>query len=155
MFSTHGRYALRIMTDLAQHYSGEEYTSLKDIAERQELSKSYLSNITAQLSKAGLLESKRGPNGGGVRLARPPQEYNIAEILIAAGENIAPVVCLAPGSEECPRTEHCPTRKLWEEYEQASIDFLKSRSLADLADEEDYTPDSAPRLCDTAHRNDD
>ena len=132
MISTNGRYALRVMTDLAQHMD-QGYIKLEDIAKRQELSKSYLANIMSKLSKAGLVNGKRGARGGGVKLTKEPSEYTVAEILTAADERLAPVACLVTGAEECHRAKTCPTRKIWEEYEEITMKFLMSKTLADVA----------------------
>ena len=132
MFSTNGRYALRVMVDLAEHM-GQGHIRLDDIAKRQGLSKSYISNIMAKLSKAGLVDGKRGAYDGGVKLIKEPKEYTVAEILVAANEKLAPVACLSPGAAECPRVNICSTRKMWEEYAELTSNFLTSRTLADLA----------------------
>lgn len=143
MFSTNGRYALRVMTDLAEHI-GQDYIKLEDIAKRQELSKSYMANIMAKLSKAGLIVGKRGAHGGGVMLTRDPKEYTVAEILTAADEKLAPVACLLPNAEACPRADFCPTRKMWVEYGEISTNYLNGKTLADIVSlDERY---SAPAL---------
>ena len=152
MISTFGRYALRIMGDLAQN-TDAGFIKLKDIAKRQQLSHSYLANIMAKLSEAGLVETRRGTRIGGARLVKPPQDYTIAEILIAADETLAPMVCLLPDTEGCPRAEFCPTRRVWEGYAQVTFDYLNSKTLADIACVEDKNPPSLPRLCSTPPRS--
>ena len=131
MFSTNGRYALRVMADLAEHI-GQGYIKFEDIAKRQELSRSYMANIMAKLSKAGLVDGKRGAHGGGVKLIKEPKEYTVAEILAAADEKLAPVACLLPNAEKCHRANICPTRQMWLEYEEMSMKFLTGKTLADL-----------------------
>ena len=145
MISTNGRYALRVMTDLAQHMD-QGYIKLEDVAKRQELSKSYLANIMSKLSKAGLVNGKRGARGGGVRLTKAPSEYTVAEILTAANERLAPVACLMTGSEECHRAKTCPTRKVWEEYEEITMNFFMNKTLADVACLDGENPPPAPEV---------
>ena len=111
MISTKGRYALRVMIDLAE--SGlEEYVPLKEIADREEISRKYLENIMTVLSKAGLVDAIHG-KGGGYRLNRRPEEYTLAEILNLTEGTLAPVSCMENGQCSCDRTQDCRTKPNW------------------------------------------
>ncbi|MCH5291111.1 MAG: Rrf2 family transcriptional regulator [Treponema sp.] len=140
--STRGRYALRFMIDLAQHDS-TEYTALKDISERQGISVKYLEQITSLLSKFGLLQSVRGPQGG-YKLAKVPSAYTIGEILRITEGNLAPVACLQQPVNSCPRAQGCATLNLWAGLSKVINDYLDSKTLEDLvksntgADDIDY-----------------
>lgn len=101
MISTKGRYALRVLVDMAEHPS-DGYIPLKDIARRQEISEKYLESIVRMLVQAQILEGLRG-KGGGYRLKKPPEQYTAAEILRVTEGPLAPVACLEPGAEACPR----------------------------------------------------
>lgn len=129
--STRGRYALRFMIDLAQH-NKEEFTPLKDISERQNISIKYLEQITSLLSKYGLLQSVRGPQGG-YKLARLPEQYTIGEILRITEGDLAPVACLENNAEKCPRTSICPTIKFWIGLENTINNYLDSVTLDQLS----------------------
>src|SRR5574344_250645 len=131
--STRGRYALRFMIDLAQHDNGE-YTALKDISERQEISIKYLEQITSLLSKFGLLLSVRGPQGG-YKLAKTPAQYTIGEILRITEGNLAPVTCLETEENTCPRKENCPTLTLWEGLSKMVNNYLDGITLEDLVNQ--------------------
>ncbi len=128
--STRGRYALRFMIDLAQHDSSG-YIALKDISERQGISIKYLEQITSLLSKFGLLQSVRGPQGG-YRLSKRPENYSIGEILRITEGDLAPVACLAGEVNVCPRAEDCVTLKLWEGLNKVVNDYLDGKTLEDL-----------------------
>lgn len=128
--STRGRYALRFMIDLAQQDS-TTYTALKDISERQEISIKYLEQITSLLSKFGLLQSVRGPQGG-YRLAKPASEYTIGEILRITEGDLAPISCLATSENTCPRKTSCHTIDLWEGLNNVINNYLDSKTLEDL-----------------------
>ena len=130
MISTRGRYALRVMLDLAENDNGT-YIPLKDIAERQEISKKYLEIIVKDLVKNGFLTAVSG-KGGGYRLARAPEDYTIGEIIELMEGPLAPVACLADGEVSCPRSENCLTLPMWKEYYQLIHDFFYSRKLSDL-----------------------
>ena len=106
--STKGRYALRVMIDLAEHQA-ERYVPLKEVAERQEISEKYLENILKVLVQNGFLEGLRG-KGGGYRLTRTPDQYTVAEILLLTEGSLAPVSCLVPGA---PAASGCPTRRTY------------------------------------------
>ena len=131
--STRGRYALRFMIDLAQH-SSTEYTALKDISERQSISVKYLEQITSLLSKFGLLQSVRGPQGG-YKLAKRPEEYTIGEILRITEGDLSPVSCLAQPVNSCSRVNECATIELWQGLANVINEYLDSKTLADLVNQ--------------------
>ena len=128
--STRGRYALRFMIDLAQH-GNAEYTALKDVSKRQDISIKYLEQITSLLSKYGLLQSVRGPQGG-YKLARHPSEYTVGEILRITEGDLAPVACLSQPNNTCPKRMACATLNLWEGLNNAINTYLDSKTLEDL-----------------------
>ena len=132
MISTKARYALRVMIDLAQH-EGEGNIPLKDIAERQEISKKYLEIIVKELVRAGLLNGVSG-KGGGYSLCRKADEYTVGEILELMEGTLAPVACLADNAEPCPRADFCLTLPMWEDYYKMVHDFFYGRKLSDLLD---------------------
>lgn len=130
MISTKGRYALRVMLDLADHNTGS-YIPLKDIAGRQDISVKYLENILASLSRASLVDATRG-KGGGYRLAKPPEEYSAGEIIRLAEGHLASVACLKDDHPGCERSGHCRALPLWQGLDQVVSEYLDSVSLADL-----------------------
>ncbi len=130
MISTKGRYALRVMIDLAEH-EGEGYIPLKDIAERQELSKKYLEIIVKELVKEKLLTGLSG-RGGGYKLCRTPEEYTIGEILELMEGSLATVACLAKDAKPCPRAARCKTLPMWAEYDKMVHDYFYGKTLADF-----------------------
>ena len=130
MISTKGRYALRVMIDLAEN-GADGYTPLKDIADRQEISKKYLEIIVKELVQGKLLLAVSG-KGGGYRLARRPEEYTVGEILELMEGTLSPVACLADDSYPCSRRSKCRTLPIWEEYDRLTRDFFFGRTLADL-----------------------
>lgn len=130
LISTRGRYALRIMADLAERRS-EGFVPLKDLARCQEISEKYLESITKLLVKAGLLEGLRG-KGGGYRLVKPPEKCTLEEILLLTEDTLAPVSCLEPGAAACPRAADCRTLPVWEGLDGLIRDYLRQRTLADL-----------------------
>ncbi|MDD7770349.1 RrF2 family transcriptional regulator [Suipraeoptans intestinalis] len=130
MISTKARYALRVMIDLALH-EGQGYIPLKDIALRQSISEKYLESILKKLVAADMLKGLRG-RGGGYTLVRPPKEYKIGEIIELTEGSFAPVACLMPGAEECPRSESCITLPLWKKFNAMTHDFFYQISLEDL-----------------------
>lgn len=127
--STKGRYALRVMIDLAIH-SKENFIPLKDIATRQEISNKYLEQIIAMLNKAGYLETARG-NTGGYKLARKPEEYRVGDILRATEGDLSPIYCLTDKGE-CSRKEACKTFSFWEGLDNVITEYVDSKTLADL-----------------------
>ncbi len=130
MISTKGRYALRVMLDLAGH-GGDGYVPLKEIAERQQISKKYLEILMRELVAGGLIEGVSG-KGGGYRLCRAPEDYPLGEILERMEGTLAAVACLAPGAKPCPRAEQCGTLSLWAEYNRITRDFFYGKRLSDL-----------------------
>lgn len=130
MISTRGRYAIRVMIDLAEHNTGN-YIPLKDIAERQGVSKKYLEIIVKDMVAGELLTGASG-KGGGYKLCRKPEEYNIGEILELMEGSLSSVVCLADGKFECPRRQACQTLPMWEEYDKMVHDFFYGKKLSDL-----------------------
>lgn len=128
--STKGRYALRLMIDVAEHSNGN-YVSLKDIATRQELSTKYLEQIVGQLSKAGFLKSSRGAQGG-YQLARSPEEYTVGDILRLTEGNLAPVTCLQDDENQCQRCEGCATLDFWTGLYRVINQYIDRFTLADL-----------------------
>ncbi len=127
--TTRGRYALRVMVELGLNY-GKGYVPLKDIAASQEISQKYLESITADLSKAGLVEGIHG-KGGGYKLVKSPADYSVGEILRASEGSLAPVECLEKGAK-CDRAEKCATLPLWQELNKVVSDFLDGKTLASL-----------------------
>ena len=130
MISSKGRYALRVMIDLARQ-SNEGYVPLKDIAERQNISKKYLEIIAKELVGAKLLKGVSG-KGGGYRLNREPEDYSVGEILDVMENSMAVVSCLENGAEECPRAAECDTLPMWTELNQLIHNFLYTQKLSDL-----------------------
>ena len=131
MISTRGRYALRVMIDLAEHQS-EKYVPLKEVAARQEISEKYLENILKVLVQNGFLEGLRG-KGGGYRLTRSPDQYTVAEILLLTEGSLAPVSCLTPGAPACERMANCRTYTMWKGLNDLIADYFGKITLADLA----------------------
>lgn len=130
MISTKGRYALRVMIDLAEH-KGEGYIPLKDIAARQEISKKYLEVIVKDLVR-GKMVAGRGGHGGGYVLCRDPKEYAVGEILEWMEGSLATVSCLTQDAPPCPRAEKCKTLPLWKEYNQLVHEYFYGKKLTDL-----------------------
>lgn len=130
LISTRGRYALRVLIDLAEH-PNESFLSLKGIAQRQEISEKYLESIIRMLVKARVLESLRG-KGGGYRLRKAPDQYTVGSILRLTEESLAPVACLEKGAEICPRMGQCRTLPLWQGLDKVIYDYLESVTIADL-----------------------
>ena len=130
MITTKGRYALRVMIDLMEH-SGEKYVPLKEIAQRQMISKKYLEIIVKDLVKGKMVVGASG-KGGGYRLARKPEDYSVGEILELMEGTLAAVACLENGAVKCPRADMCETLPLWKEYNQLTHDFLYGKKLSGL-----------------------
>ncbi|MGI6110070.1 MAG: RrF2 family transcriptional regulator [Eubacteriaceae bacterium] len=135
MVSTKGRYALRVMIDLAENNTGE-YIPLKDIAERQEISKKYLESIMTLLSKSGLITALHG-KGGGYKLNRSPSDYSVGSILKVTEKTLAPVSCLECEPNTCPRASSCKTLPMWTQLNTMVDSFLEGISIEDLIREED------------------
>ena len=137
MISTRGRYALRVMIDLAEHID-EGYIPLQTIAKRQGISEKYLESILAVLSKAGLLDAVRG-KGGGYRLCKSPDQFTTGQILRLMEGSLAPVACLEAGSSPCDRAGECRTLSLWAGLNDVINKYLDQYTLADLLREDgDY-----------------
>lgn len=130
MISSKGRYALRVMIDLAQHDHGE-LISLKDIAIRQDISIKYLEMIVSNLNKGGMLISGRGKKGG-YRLKKRPEEYSIGSILKLTEKTLAPVNCPEIEQECCERADECVTLPLWKKLDGIISDYLDSVTLKDV-----------------------
>ena len=130
--STKGRYALRMMADLAQNGNGG-YVALKDIAARQSISKKYLEQIVPLLTRAELLRTNRGFQGG-YALSRQPEQYTVGEILRVTEGNLAPVACLQFDENTCPRKAECQALPVWEGLYKVIIDYLDGISLKDIID---------------------
>ena len=132
LISTRGRYALRILLELAQYDQGP-YMPLPLIAEKQGISEKYLESIVSLLVKGGLVEGVRG-KGGGYRLRRPLQDYSAGEILRLTEGSLAPVSCLEGEENACPRAGQCHTLPMWAKLEGLINSYLDSVTLADLLD---------------------
>ncbi|MBR2666847.1 MAG: RrF2 family transcriptional regulator [Oscillospiraceae bacterium] len=130
MVSTRGRYALRVMIDLAEHCDGN-YIPLKDVAERQDVSLKYLEKILPVLTRNELIVGVHG-KGGGYKLTRRPEDYPIGEILRLTEGDLAPVACLEHNAEPCGRTAACRTKRLWNGLNKIINEYLDSVTVADL-----------------------
>ena len=130
MISTKGRYAIRVLIDLAENDNGG-YIPLKDTAARQEISKKYLEIIVKDMVDGGLLVGASG-KGGGYKLCRKPEEYIIGEVLELMEGPLNSVACLAEGTNECPRKDSCRTLPMWIEYDKMVHDFFYGKKLSDL-----------------------
>ena len=130
MISTKGRYALRVMIDLAEQDKGQP-VPLKDIAERQGISKKYLEIIVKDLVDGKLVKGASG-KGGGYVLLRKPEEYSVGEIVELMEGTLAPVACLSKDAEACPRYASCVTLPLWQELDQLVHGFLYQKKLSEL-----------------------
>mgnify|MGYP000086479585 FL=1 len=128
--STKGRYALRLMLDLAVHNTGE-LVKIKDISARENISEKYLESIVKSLTKADVLEGLRG-KGGGYRLTRPAEEYNVYEILKLTEGSMAPVSCLEDTARECERRGMCATLPVWEGLEKVVREYLSGITIQEL-----------------------
>lgn len=133
--STKGRYALRMMVDLAIHGNGE-YIPVKTVAARQNISEKYLEQIITVLNRAGCVRSVRGSNGG-YMLSKRPEQYTVGQILRLTEGSLAPVLCIEDGGESCERNERCPTFMVWEKIYQAVSDVVDNITLADLVAEQE------------------
>lgn len=129
MISTRGRYALRVMIDLAEHCEG--YIPMKAVAQRQELSLKYLEQILPVLTKHRLIEGIQG-RGGGYRLCRKPEEYTAGEVLRLTEGDLAPVSCIGSDATPCDRSEECRTLPLWSGLNEVVNEYLDSVTIADL-----------------------
>lgn len=130
MISTRGRYALRVMIDLALNQK-DGYVPMRDVADRQELSLKYLERILPALTKNNMVEGVQGKKGG-YRLTREPKDYTIGEILRAAERDLAPVSCLTKNAKACQRRAKCKTISFWEGLNAVINEYMDAKSLADL-----------------------
>ena len=130
MISTRGRYALRVMIDMAEHSSGE-YIPMKDIARRQQISLKYMEKIMPLLVSENLVEGVHG-KGGGYKLTRAPEEYHVGEILRLTEGSLAPVACIECNAEPCERAGECRTLPMWIELNRVINDYLDSVTLDQL-----------------------
>ena len=128
--STRGRYALRVMIDLAEH-SSDSFIPLKDIVMRQEISQKYLEGIMTDLSKAGMLDGQHG-KGGGYKLNRSPDQITVLEILRTTEGDLAPISCLNEDAQPCQRASECRTLPMWEKLYKMIRDYFDGITLADL-----------------------
>lgn len=130
MISTRGRYALRVLLDLAERNTGC-YTPMKEVAEAQGLSLKYIERIMIILSKNNLVEGVHG-KGGGYRLSRNPADYTVGEILRLTEGDLAPVSCLEGGARTCPRAKKCRTLPMWKKFDEIANNYFDGITLADL-----------------------
>ena len=130
LISTRGRYALRVLIDLAEHANGA-YIPMKDVAARQDISLKYLERILPVLTKNDLIEGVQG-KGGGYRLTKDPDEYRVFDILVLTEEDLAPVSCRADRSKVCERKAECRTLPMWEKFYALTRDYFSSITVADL-----------------------
>jgi len=134
--STKGRYALRLIIDLAQH-TGDGFVSLKDVAERQAISKKYLEQIVPMLNKSGILHTNRG-NRGGYMLSANPSTLTVGDVLRATEGSLAPVSCLEFEPNICERREECSTLYIWEGLFKAVTEYLDGISIQDIIDKSTF-----------------
>lgn len=130
MISTRGRYAIRVLIDLAEH-RGEAFTPMKEVSRRQEISLKYLEKIMPLLSKANMVEGQHG-KGGGYRLTMEPESYRIGDILRLTEVDLAPVACLSAPSNTCPRAPYCRTLPMWQKYYEMTLSYFDGITICDL-----------------------
>ena len=130
MISTKGRYGLRVMIDLAKNDNGS-YIPLKDIADRQEISKKYLEIIVKKMVDGGLVKGSSG-KGGGYKLVKKPEKYSVGEILTLMEGTISPVACLADKDYACSRKKKCETLPMWKEFDKLVHDYFFNKKLSDF-----------------------
>lgn len=131
LISTKGRYALRVLLDLAEHRDDGTYTQMKEVAQRQELSLKYIERIMPVLVKNDYVRGVHG-KGGGYRLSREPQDYRVGDILRLTEGDLAPVSCLECTDSGCERGESCKTRPMWTDFHRAVNEYFDKITLADL-----------------------
>lgn len=132
--STKGRYALRMLLDLAEHRD-DGYIALKDIAERQDISKKYLEQIVPILNRSDLLRTNRG-NQGGYMLVKSPDQYTVGEILRLTEGSFAPVACVGKNPEECARSAECLTLPVWQGLYKVINEYLDGITLQDILEQQ-------------------
>lgn len=130
MISTRGRYAIRVLLDLAEH-RGDAFAPMKEVARRQEISLKYLEKIMPLLSKANMVEGQHG-KGGGYRLTMEPENYRIGDILRLTEVDLAPVACLSAPSNTCPRAPYCRTLPMWQKYYEMTLSYFDGITICDL-----------------------
>lgn len=130
LISTKGRYALRILVDMAEH-EGEGYIPLQEVARRQDISEKYLESIVRELVKAEIVSGQRG-KGGGYRLCRAPDKINVGEVLRHMEGTLAPVACLTEGAAPCSRAARCRTLGFWQGLDRVIRDYAAGYSIGDM-----------------------
>ena len=130
LVSTRGRYAIRVMIDLAEHMNGK-YIPMKEIADRQDVSLKYMTKIMQALTKSGMLDGQHG-KGGGYKLNRDPEEYRVGDILRLTEVTLAPVACIDETDCKCDRSFECRTRPMWNELDKLISEYLDGITIADL-----------------------
>ena len=130
--STKGRYALRVLVDLAVNSKGD-YIALKNVAERQGISEKYLEAIISAFSKSGYVKGQRG-KGGGYKLAVDPADITVKDVLMQVEGDLAPVACLEEGAEPCPKAGECKTLPMWKEYYKMTEKYFDSITVKDIAE---------------------
>lgn len=139
MISTKGRYALRVMIDLAEH-SGDNYIPMKAVAERQKISLKYLEKILPPLTKNNFIIGVHG-KGGGYKLTKAPDEYKVGDILRVTEGDLAPVACLECDAEKCENVENCRTRPMWDKFQNIINDYFDSVTIGDLMKDNNLSKD--------------
>ncbi len=135
LISTKGRYALRVLVDMAEH-SGQGYITLRDIAGRQDISEKYLESIVKELVRHELVTGLRG-KGGGYRLSKAPEDIGVGDVLRFMEGGLAPVACLEEGHKVCPRASVCRTLTFWRGLDEAIRQYTDGYTIADLMRTED------------------
>lgn len=130
LISTRGRYALRMLTDMAEHQAAG-YVPLKEIAQRQDLSEKYLETIVKVLVKNGILVGLRG-KGGGYRLSKSADQFTVGSILRLTEESLSPVACLEQGAAPCAKMADCRTLPMWQGLDKVIFEYLEKYTIADL-----------------------
>ena len=130
LVSTRGRYAIRVMIDLAEHMNGK-HIPMKEIADRQDVSLKYMTKIMQALTKSGMLDGQHG-KGGGYKLNRDPEEYRVGDILRLTEGTLAPVACIDETDCKCDRSFECRTRPMWNELDKLISEYLDGITIADL-----------------------
>ena len=130
LISTKGRYALRVLIDMAEHQP-DAYLPLKEIARRQDISEKYLESIVKALVRGGMLTGLRG-KGGGYRLSRPPEQYTVGAVLRLTEGSLSPVSCLEAEAPPCARAARCRTLAMWQGLDQVIREYLDQFTIADL-----------------------
>lgn len=130
LVSTRGRYAIRVMIDLAEHMNAK-YIPMKEIADRQDVSLKYMTKIMQALTKSGMLDGQHG-KGGGYKLNRDPEEYRVGDILRLTEGTLAPVACIDETDCKCDRSFECRTRPMWNELDKLISEYLDGITIADL-----------------------